>query len=120
MSRLDIILSAALTLSVLLNIGLLVYARTAIIRIISVSEEMGDLQAMVEAFTGHLKAIYELEMFYGDQTLQGLLEHALSFNEYMNTFEDIISLTEEAIEKAPEENQEETTDDEKPQEENPT
>jgi len=116
MSRLDIILSAALTLSVLLNIGLLVYARSAIIRIISVSEEMGDLQAMVEAFTGHLKAIYELEMFYGDQTLQGLLEHALSFNEYMNTFEDIISLTEEL----PEENQEETIDDEEPEEENPT
>ena len=63
MSRLDIILSAALTLSVLLNIGLLVYARSAIIRIISVSEEMGDLQAMVEAFTGHLKAIYDLESF---------------------------------------------------------
>jgi len=116
MSRLDIILSAALTLSVLLNIGLLVYARSAIIRIISVSEEMGDLQAMVEAFTSHLKAIYELEMFYGDQTLQGLLEHALSFNEYMYTFEDIISLTEEA----PEENQEETIDDEEPEEENPT
>jgi len=116
MSRLDIILSAALTLSVLLNIGLLVYARSAIIRIISVSEEMGDLQAMVEGFTGHLKAIYELEMFYGDQTLQGLLEHALSFNEHMKTFEYIISLTEET----PEENQEETIDDEEPEEENQT
>ena len=34
-------------------------------------------------------------MFYGDQTLEALLEHARSFNEQLDTFEYIYSLTEE-------------------------
>ena len=70
------------------------YARGAIVRLLSVSEELGDFHAMVSAFTNHLKTVYELEMFYGDQTLQALLEHARSFNEQLDTFEYIYSLTE--------------------------
>ena len=36
-------------------------------------------------------------MYYGDQTLQGLVDHAQSFNEQLETFEFIYSLTEEGI-----------------------
>ena len=32
-------------------------------------------------------------MFYGDETLAGLMEHAISFNEQLETFEYIYSLT---------------------------
>ena len=35
-----------------------------------------------------------MEMYYGDQTLQDLVNHAQSFNEQLNTFEFIYSLTE--------------------------
>jgi len=91
MSRLEMILSASLTLSIIFNIGIFVYARAAIARLLSVSEELGDLQQMVESFTEHLDTIYNLEMFYGDQTLEHLLNHARSLenrwrhlNTYMN------------------------------------
>jgi len=107
MNRLEIILSAILFLSVVLNGGLLIYARAAIVRLLSVSEELGDLQQMINSFTVHIKDVYELEMFYGDQTLQALLEHAMSFNEQMETFEYIYSLTEE--EPAEEEEYDEET-----------
>ena len=113
MSRLEIILSAVLTLSVLLNIGMLVYARPAIVRIVSVSEELGDLQQMVNSFAVHLKTVYELDSFYGDETLRGLLEHAISFNDQMDTFEYIISLTEQSLPSTTEE----PSDDNDPQEE---
>ena len=103
MSRLDIILSAILALSMVLNVGLLLYARAAIVRIVSVSEELGDLQRMVDSFARHLKTVYELDSFYGDETLRKLLEHAISFNEQMETFDYIVSLTEE-----PRENETET------------
>ena len=33
-------------------------------------------------------------MFYGDDVIQSLLEHATSFNEQMETFEYIYTLTE--------------------------
>tara|TARA_R110000824_G_scaffold400651_1_gene608680 strand:- start:35271 stop:35633 length:363 start_codon:yes stop_codon:yes gene_type:complete len=94
MSRLEIILSAILTLSMIINIGIFVYARYAIVQLLSVSEELGDLQQMVNSFTEHLSSIYELEMFYGDETISSLREHALSFNEQLATFEYIYSLTE--------------------------
>jgi hypothetical protein len=50
---------------------------------------------MVNAFADHAKSVYELESFYGDPTLQHLLQHAISFSEQLETFEYIYSLTEE-------------------------
>ena len=94
MNRPEIILSACLFISIVLNVGLIVYARAAIVRLLSVSEELGDLQNMINSFTRHLDDIYSLEMFYGDDVIQSLLEHATSFNEQMETFEYIYTLTE--------------------------
>ena len=39
--------------------------------------------------------VYNLEMYYGDETLEHLVEHSRSFNEQLSTFEFIYSLTEE-------------------------
>ena len=41
MSRLEIVLSAFLTLSVIINVGLIVYVRAAISDLVLVSEELG-------------------------------------------------------------------------------
>tara|TARA_R100000808_G_scaffold7892_1_gene22669 strand:+ start:22625 stop:22975 length:351 start_codon:yes stop_codon:yes gene_type:complete len=95
MSRLEIILSAVLTFSIILNIGFFLYARASVLRLLAVAEELGDLQRMMDAFARHLKAVYELDSFYGDQTLESLLNHAISLNEQMETFEFIYSLIEE-------------------------
>ena len=93
MSRLEIILLAISTLSVLLNIFIISYTRKAITELLSISEELGDIQEMVNSFASHVKAVYSMEMFYGDETLGGLMEHAISFNEQLETFEYIYSLT---------------------------
>tara|TARA_Y100000296_G_scaffold23218_1_gene27513 strand:- start:257 stop:601 length:345 start_codon:yes stop_codon:yes gene_type:complete len=95
MSRLEIILGIVAAVSVVFNLGLILYLKGALVRLISISEELGDFQQMVNAFASHLKTVYELEMFYGDQTLESLLEHARSFNEYLDTFEYIYTLTDE-------------------------
>ncbi len=95
MSRLEIILSVSLTLSVLVNVGFFVYVRAAISRLVLVSEELGDLQDMINSFLQHLQSVYEMETFYGDQTLQYLLEHAKAFSDQMDSFEYIYSLTDE-------------------------
>ncbi len=89
MSRLELILSAIATLSILINIGLFIYARNVVSKLFFVSNELYDLGNMVDVFTNHLESIYEMEMFYGDETLGGLIEHARSFNEQMETFEFI-------------------------------
>ena len=113
MSRLEIILACVLTLSLIFNVGVFIYARAAVARLLQVSEELGDLQQMINAFAGHAKAVYELESFYGDPTLQHLLQHAISFNEQLETFEYIYSLTEEEL---PEEQEDAEIDAEENQE----
>jgi hypothetical protein len=111
MSRLEIILSAALLVSIIFNVGIFLYARAAITRLLFVSEELGDLQRMIDAFAKHLKSVYDLEMFYGDATLQHLLNHAVSFNEQLETFEQIYSLIEKEGEDDGETNEEEELND---------
>jgi hypothetical protein len=111
MSRLEIILSAILFLSLTFNVVIFIYARSSVSRLLSVSEELGDLQVMVDAFAKHAKSVYELEMFYGDSTLEHLMNHAISFNEQLETFEYIYSLTEQP--QLTEEGEEEIDDEEK-------
>ena len=94
MNRLEIILSALLLLSLIFNGGLFLYSRNVVARLLFISDELGDLQDMADSLAKHLKRVYELDSFYGDETLRHLLEHAISFNEHLLTFEEIYSLTE--------------------------
>ena len=97
MTELEIILAIIATFSIVLNVAVFIYARSAISRLLYVSEELADLKMMIDSFSNHVSGLYEMEMYYGDQTLQGLVDHAQSFNEQLETFEFIYSLTEEGI-----------------------
>ena len=79
MSRLETILLVVSSVSILINIGLVVYTRIAISKLLLVSEELGDLQDMIDSFLNHIGVIYEMEMFYGDQTFGRLLKQARGF-----------------------------------------
>tara|TARA_Y100001938_G_C8046460_1_gene409194 strand:+ start:30 stop:383 length:354 start_codon:yes stop_codon:yes gene_type:complete len=95
MSKLEIILICVSTLSIFFNIGVFIYARNVISQLLSVAGELGDLKEMADSLAAHTKEVYELEMFYGDSTLEHLMNHARSFNDYLDTFEYIYSLTDE-------------------------
>jgi len=100
-------LTGVLFFSVLFNVGLFLYARMAIVRLLTFSEELGDLQQMITSFANHVSDVYGLEMFYGDETLKSLMEHARSFREQIDTFEYIYSLTEQEVsENTPDEKEE--------------
>ena len=77
-----------------LNVVLVFYSRNIVRRLKIIADEIGDLRDASGAFATHVKRVYELEMFYGDQTLQALMDHARSFREYMDTF-DYIYITDE-------------------------
>lgn len=97
MTELEIILAAIAIFSIVLNVAVFIYARSAISRLLYVSEELYDFKMMVDSFSNHVSSLYQMEMYYGDQTLHGLVEHAQSFNEQLDTFEFIYSLTEADI-----------------------
>ncbi len=110
MSRLEIVLIAVLFISVIFNIGICVYAKAAISRLLFMSEEMGDLQNMINSFATHLQRVYELDAFYGDETLRHLLDHAISLNEQLENYEEIYTLTENEDLQIYDNNQAETED----------
>ena len=94
MSRLEMVLSLILLVSMGINILLFVYSRNVAQKLVLISEEIDDMRAAVASFASHIKTVYEMEMFYGDQTLQALMDHARSFREYMEQF-DFIYIPEE-------------------------
>ena len=99
MSRLEMILSLILLLSLGINALLFIYSRNVAQRLVLISDEIDDMRAAAASFAEHVKSVYELEMFYGDQTLQALMDHARSFREYMEEF-DFIYITDEEEEDA--------------------
>ena len=106
MSKLELILSASLLFSLFFNFGIVIYARNVVIKLLSVSEELGDLKSMIDNFYNHISSVYEMEMFYGDETLASLVEHSRSLSEQLETFEYIYSLTEADENKAEEDDNE--------------
>jgi hypothetical protein len=95
MSRLEMVLSLILFLSLAINGVLFVYSRNVVQRLLLISDEIDDMRAAAASFAEHVKSVYELEMFYGDQTLQALMDHARSFREYMEEFDFIYIPDEE-------------------------
>tara|TARA_R110000824_G_scaffold59401_1_gene159525 strand:- start:301 stop:582 length:282 start_codon:yes stop_codon:yes gene_type:complete len=69
------------------------YLRVVLAKLLFVSENLGDLDQMIVNFNNHLTSVYELETFYGDDTLHHLLEHVGDLSEQLQEFEDIFSLT---------------------------
>ena len=95
MSRLEIVLICFSLLMFFFNISLFWLLRQSMSRLLSFSDEMKDLREMTGSFSEHVSSVYELDTFYGDQTLQGLMEHARAYKEQLDTFEYIYGLSEE-------------------------
>jgi hypothetical protein len=59
------------------------------------SENLNDLLEIVAGFTSHVRSVYGLETFYGDETLLNLMQHGESVVQQLEKFEEIIYLTED-------------------------
>ena len=60
---------------------LVFYIRHLLKGIIYISRNSSDLINAIESYKRHLGAVYELPMFYGDETLRGLLTHTRDLSE---------------------------------------
>lgn len=71
-----IILVLVLMASLVLNAMCIWYIQRATKQVLFLEEEVEEITAAIANFTNHLKVVYEMEMFYGDETLRYLLDHA--------------------------------------------
>jgi hypothetical protein len=90
-----IILSVLLLSSIVGNVLLVWYNRQLVQNLFFVSDNIGDMVGLVKEYHEHLESLYEMEMFYGDSTLKGLIDHTSFILEEMKVFEDIYGLTRE-------------------------
>ncbi len=55
-------------------------------------EVTADIQGMqdgLEEFSKHLNNVYEMEMYYGDETLKQLIHHSKDLIDNINTFKNL-------------------------------
>jgi len=94
--EISIWLGIALAISALLNVVFFWLLRGQSFRLSIVADNSSDLIELINSFRGHLKAVYSLDAFYGDETLEGLMEHTRALNLLLEEqYGDIASLSEE-------------------------
>lgn len=77
------------------TILLIFYVRWLLKTIEIMNEETKEVSSMIFDFAEHTKTVYELPMFYGDETLNSLLEHARAVVENINEIDFILDEEEE-------------------------
>ena len=91
----SIILGACFGVSLIANIVLVRLASWQSRDLAIVSDNVGDLVEIIESYRGHLKSVYELDSFYGDETLKGLLEHTNAVRALLEQqYGDVMSITD--------------------------
>lgn len=89
-----LIISLLLAIAIICTLGWYCFKLTT--KILDLSSSLEDLYTRLKEFDGHINFIYELEMYYGDETLKNLIRHSRDIRNYMSSFKDIIELTDEA------------------------
>ena len=104
----EIWLIIALSISGLFNLFFLWFAREQSQRLSYVSQNVGDLLELLESYRMHLRRVYSMDMFYGDETLQYLMEHTSALiNLLEDEYSDVLDITEPLEEVYMEEEDEE-------------
>tara|TARA_R110002110_G_scaffold104079_1_gene262689 strand:+ start:75 stop:428 length:354 start_codon:yes stop_codon:yes gene_type:complete len=93
-----IILGTLVFLSLSMNFFLAWYIWRSVQRIKYYEIEMSEIVGSIGNFTTHLSSVYEMEMFYGDETLQYLLQHARDLTKVFDQY-DLDSTRELKIEE---------------------
>ena len=93
----NILPALLLIFSILLNFLLIWYARRLTGQFVFFTENIDEIREYLRLFESHIMSIYELEVFYGDTTLEGLIEHSKDLIERIAQFSDGFSLEEEEL-----------------------
>ena len=86
-------LTIILIISAALNVFLALYLRWLLKNFTFLSNNVVNLLETLEAFSDHLSGVYELETFYGDETLQNLLTHARQVAEEIKVYKETYTIT---------------------------
>ena len=64
------------------------YSRRLTQRLSFIYSNIEDVSKLLSNYRVHLKSVYQMEMFYGDETLKFLMDHTVSISKLLEDFED--------------------------------
>ncbi len=96
MSSVVYILVPLLAFSVLFNIFFIWYGSKLINDFYFLTNNLRTLMEEILLFAGHLRTVHDMEMFYGDATLSGLISHLNGLIETLDDFVDIVEIFDPA------------------------
>ena len=102
MTEIFALLSFTLFLSLVFNVIFVFYAKSTLSKVETIytaSETVSEIFTMINAYESHLRSVYELPVFYGDETLKGLLEHTSQIADYIKQYEGVYSFTQPDLEE---------------------
>lgn len=74
-----------LYLSIIVNLVFFWYIVKCIRNINDIEEDLSNITNKTDSFVEHLESIHELQIFYGDETLQGMIRHSKQLiNDYID------------------------------------
>ena len=82
----SIILGVLLGLSLVINGVLIWYAKKLVDKLVYFEENIQEILDMLEDFRLHLVEVNKMERYYGDSTLEGLVNHMKSLEEPLDSF----------------------------------
>lgn len=80
------------------------YVRKLLVKMTLLTELQKETLSEIEEFSEHLKTVYEMETFYGDETLRGLLEHTGNLSESLQDKVSSVSFIDDILEEEEQEN----------------
>ena len=83
-----VILITILVGSLIFNGVMFWYLRQLTQRLTFIYDNIGDVADIIANYRAHLKSVYSMEMFYGDETLKYLVDHTRSVSNLLEDFED--------------------------------
>lgn len=100
---LDTILILLSTASVTVAGVMVWYVRKLLVKMSLLTDLQKETIGEIEEFKEHLNTVYEMETFYGDETLRALLEHTGNLSDSLQDKVDSVSFIEEILEEEGEE-----------------
>ena len=83
-----------LLVSIIVNFLSLWYISKLLSKILFVSQNLTDLVDLLTTYRNHLQRLFQLEMYYGDETMQFLIKHTRSLLAVLEDYSDIYLMTE--------------------------
>ena len=80
------ILGISLIISLAINLAFAWYIRNLLRFLTFTTDNSRELLASLSEYETHLEKVYNLDLFYGDTTLENLLKHSKSITEEVHSF----------------------------------